>query len=116
MDAMAIAREAAMFCDRIWLNAHVATLRSDRPGIGELPDAIVACRDTRIVYAGDATLAPPDLETSEHIDCGGRWITPGLIDCHTHLVHAGDRSHEFELRLRGSSYDEIARASDARGD
>ena len=55
---MAIAREAAMFCDRIWLNAHVATLRSDRPGIGEVPDAIVACRDTRIVYAGDAALHP----------------------------------------------------------
>ena len=47
---------------------------------------------------------------SERVDCAGRWITPGLIDCHTHLIHAGDRSHEFELRLRGSSYDEIARA------
>ena len=44
------------------------------------------------------------------IDCEGRWITPGLIDCHTHLVHAGDRAHEFELRLAGASYEEIARA------
>ena len=43
-----------MFCDRIWLNAHLATLRSDRPGMGEVPDGIVACRDTRIVYAGAA--------------------------------------------------------------
>jgi imidazolonepropionase len=107
---MAIAREAAMFCDRIWLNAHLATLRSDRPGMGEVRDGIVACRDTRIVYSGAAADAPADLEASEHIDCAGRWITPGLIDCHTHLIHAGDRSHEFELRLRGSSYDEIARA------
>ena len=50
-----------MFCDRIWLNARLATLRSDRPGIGEVPDGIVACRDSRIVYAGAAADAPPDL-------------------------------------------------------
>ena len=110
MDAMAIAREAAMFCDRIWLNARLATLRSDRSGLGEVPDGIVACRDTRIVYAGAAADAPPGLDAPERIDCAGRWITPGLIDCHTHLIHAGDRSHEFELRLRGASYEEIARA------
>jgi len=99
-----------MFCDRIWLNAQLATLRSDRSGMGEVPDGIVACRDSRIVYAGALADAPPDLEAAERIDCGGRWITPGLIDCHSHLVHAGDRSHEFELRLQGSSYDQIARA------
>ncbi len=99
-----------MFCDRVWLNARLATLRSDRPGLGEMPDGIVACRDSRIVYAGAASEAPPDLQASERIDCAGRWITPGLIDCHTHLIHAGDRSHEFELRLRGASYDAIARA------
>ncbi len=99
-----------MLCDRIWLNAQLATLRSDRSGIGEVPDGIVACRDSRIVYAGAAANGPLDLESAERIDCGGRWITPGLIDCHTHLVHAGDRSHEFELRLRGSSYEQIARA------
>jgi imidazolonepropionase len=110
MDAMAIAQEAAMHCDRIWRNARLATLRRDLPGVGEVPDGIVACKDTRIVYAGAAALAPPDLGAREQIDCAGRWITPGLIDCHTHLVHAGDRSHEFELRLRGASYDEIARA------
>jgi len=75
-----------------------------------VPDGTVACRDGRIVYAGTAGDAPADLEAAEQFDCSGRWITPGLIDCHTHLVHAGDRSHEFELRLRGVSYDEIARA------
>jgi imidazolonepropionase len=110
MDAMAIGREAAMFCDRIWLNARLATLRANRSGIGEVPDGIVACRDTRIVYAGAAAEAPSDLDAGERVDCAGRWITPGLIDCHTHLVHAGDRSQEFELRLRGSSYEQIARA------
>jgi imidazolonepropionase len=110
MDAMAVARKAAMFCDRIWLNAHLATLRTDRSGLGEVPDGIIACRDMRIVYAGAAADAPPGLDAPERIDCAGRWITPGLIDCHTHLIYAGDRSHEFELRLRGESYEEIARA------
>ncbi len=47
---------------------------------------------------------------AEEFACEGRWITPGLIDCHTHLVFAGDRAHEFELRLNGASYEEIARA------
>jgi imidazolonepropionase len=53
---------------------------------------------------------PHEFSAAEAIDCEGRWITPGLIDCHTHLVHAGDRAHEFELRLAGASYEEIARA------
>jgi imidazolonepropionase len=52
----------------------------------------------------------PSLEPAETIDCGGRWITPGLVDCHTHLVYGGNRAHEFELRLAGASYEEIARA------
>src|SRR5271156_4000515 len=107
---MANAREAAMFCDRIWRNARLATLRFDRSGIGEVVDGVVACRDGRIVHAGAAADAPPGLDAPERIDCAGRWITPGLIDCHTHLIHAGDRSHEFELRLQGASYEEIARA------
>jgi imidazolonepropionase len=110
MDTMGIGGEAAMFCDRIWLNAHLATLRPDRSGIGEVPDGIVACRDTLIVYAGARTDAPLALEAAERIDCGGRWITPGLIDCHTHLIYAGDRAGEFELRLQGSSYEQIAKA------
>ena len=49
-------------------------------------------------------------EAAETIDCEGRWITPGLIDCHTHLVYGGDRAREFELRLAGATYEEIARA------
>ena len=49
-------------------------------------------------------------DDAEEFACEGRWITPGLIDCHTHLLFAGDRAHEFELRLKGASYEEIARA------
>jgi imidazolonepropionase len=60
-------------------------------------------------YAGPAADAP-SFQARETIDCEGRWITPGLIDPHTHLVFGGDRAHEFELRLAGASYEEIARA------
>jgi imidazolonepropionase len=81
----------------------------DQPGLGEVLDGVVACREGRIVYAGPASAAP-DLIADENIDCEGRWITPGLIDCHTHLVFGGDRSAEFELRLAGASYEEIAKA------
>jgi imidazolonepropionase len=98
-----------MRCDRLWRNARLATLDSSQPGLGEVDDGLVACRDGLIVYAGAARSAPPDMGAAEIIDCGGRWITPGLIDCHTHLVYAGDRSAEFEQRLNGVSYEEIAR-------
>ncbi|CUS43959.1 Imidazolonepropionase [hydrothermal vent metagenome] len=78
-------------------------------GLGLVEDGIVAARDGRIAYAGPANGAPA-FEADESIDCEGRWITPGLIDCHTHLIHAGDRAREFEMRLDGATYEEIARA------
>jgi imidazolonepropionase len=99
-----------MRCDRIWRHAHLATLAPDRPGLGEIEDGVIASLDGRIVFAGPAAHAPADLDAPEIVDCEGRWITPGLIDCHTHLVYGGDRAHEFELRLAGASYEEIARA------
>ena len=78
-------------------------------GVGVLEDGVVACKDGRIIFAGSRADAPA-FDAADVIDCAGRWITPGLIDCHTHLVHAGNRAHEFELRLTGASYAEIARA------
>jgi imidazolonepropionase len=96
--------------DRIWHNARLATLRADQPGLGEIEHGVIAARDGRIVYAGAAADFPRDADTAERIDCAGRWITPGLVDCHTHLVFGGNRAHEFELRLQGASYEEIARA------
>src|SRR5687768_9281296 len=99
-----------MRCDRLWRNARLATLDSSQPGLGEVEDGLVACRDGLIVYAGAARSAPPDMGAAEVIDCGGRWITPGLIDCHTHLVHSVHRANEFEMRLAGTSYAELARA------
>jgi imidazolonepropionase len=91
---------------KVWRNARLATLSPRLPGLGVVEDGAVAADGERIVYAGPSADAP----RGDVIDCEGRWITPGLIDCHTHLVHAGDRAHEFELRLAGASYEEIARA------
>jgi len=96
-----------MRCDRLWSDARLATMTGD--GLGIVEHGMVAATDGRIVYAGPAAGAPA-FAADEAIACDGRWITPGLIDCHTHLVHGGDRAHEFELRLRGASYEEIARA------
>lgn len=96
--------------DRIWLNARLATMRQDLPDPGVIDHGVIAARDGRIVFAGARSDFPPDADAAERIDCAGRWITPGLIDCHTHLVFGGNRAHEFELRLKGASYEEIARA------
>ncbi|MFA6116803.1 MAG: imidazolonepropionase [Sphingomonas sp.] len=94
-------------CDRLWRNARLMTCVDD--GLGLVEDGVVAARDGRIAYAGPASDAPA-FNAAETIDCADRWITPGLIDCHTHLIHAGDRAREFEMRLDGATYEEIARA------
>lgn len=95
---------------RVWLNARLATMAEGSAGLGVVERGAVAARGGRIVYAGPEADMPSDLRTrGETIPCEGRWITPGLIDCHTHLVHAGNRAGEFEMRLRGASYEEVAR-------
>ena len=98
-----------MRCDTLWRNARIATLAPDRPGLGEVDDGLLAAINGVIVYAGTAAGAPM-FEAARTVDCEGRWITPGLIDCHTHLVFGADRSAEFEQRLSGDSYEAIARA------
>ena len=98
-------------CDRLWRDARLATLAPHRPGLGVIERGAVAVKDGRIVYAGEESELPAAMRAArETIRCEGRWITPGLIDCHTHLVFAGNRAAEFEMRLRGASYEEIARA------
>ncbi|HEX3651367.1 MAG TPA: imidazolonepropionase [Rhizomicrobium sp.] len=96
-----------MRCDRLWTTARLATLTGS--GLDVVDNGVIAAAGERILYAGSVADAPP-FEAAEHIACDGRWITPGLIDCHTHLVYAGNRAHEFEQRLSGASYEEIARA------
>lgn len=98
-----------MRCDRLWTNARLATLAAAAPGLGVVEDGTIAARSGRIIYAGAAAEAPT-FDPEERVDCEGRWITPGLIDPHTHLVFGGDRAREFELRLAGATYEDIARA------
>ncbi|MFN4201531.1 MAG: imidazolonepropionase [Tabrizicola sp.] len=87
-----------------------ATLATMTDGYGLIPDAAVALEGDRIAWAGPMADLPADLRKLPGQDCGGRLVTPGLIDCHTHAVFAGHRAAEFELRLKGASYEEIARA------
>ncbi len=96
---------------RLFVGARLATLAPDRPGLGLVEDGAVLIRDGRIAYAGPCSDVPATGAAGvETIDCEGRWITPGLVDCHTHLVHAGNRAREFEMRLAGATYEEVARA------
>jgi imidazolonepropionase len=95
-----------MRADCVFTNASLATMAPDRPGLGVVEDGMVAAVAGRIVYAGPAQ----EFTAPKIVDCGGRWVTPGLIDCHTHLVYGGNRAAEFEARLKGATYEEIARA------
>jgi len=108
---MASSAATDISCDRLWIGARLATLAPHRPGLGIVERGAVAVKDGRIVYAGNEDELPSMYRGArETIRCEGRWITPGLIDCHTHIVHAGNRAAEFEMRLRGASYEEVARA------
>ena len=81
------------------------------PGLGVVEKGAVVVDGGRIVFVGaEADLPVAKISAAEIIDCEGRWITPGLIDCHTHLVHAGMRANEFEMRLAGATYEEVAKA------
>lgn len=95
----------------LWRNARLATFNPDMDGIGAVENAVIAVRNGRIAFAGPESDLPADLATADDTtDCGGRWITPALIDCHTHLVFGGNRAMEFEMRLNGATYEEIAKA------
>jgi len=96
---------------RVLRDARLATMVPGGTPYGLIEDAALAIdADGRIAFAGPAADLPADCAdwTQETLD--GRLVTPGLIDCHTHIVHGGDRAREFELRLEGASYEEIARA------
>lgn len=93
--------------DRVWLNADLATMLPGGAPYGLIADGAVAAKGRRIAWVGPrADLPGPAAETH---DCQGGLITPGLIDCHTHLVFAGNRAAEFERRLQGATYEQIAR-------
>ena len=98
-----------MQVDRLWINGRLATLVEGSEPYGAIEPGAIATREGRIAWVGPQAELP-DLEPAESVDLDGRWVTPGLIDCHTHLVYAGDRAGEFEQRLEGASYAEIAQA------
>ena len=96
--------------DHLWTNISLATMASGGEPYGLVADAALAIVGDTIAYAGPRAGLPAELaETYEAHDGAGGVATPGLIDCHTHLIHGGNRAHEFERRLRGASYADIAR-------
>jgi imidazolonepropionase len=96
----------------LYKNARIATMTPGAEGFGVIDKGVLLVRDGRFAFVGaEADLAPDDLIAGAAVhDLEGRWVTPGLIDCHTHIVHGGNRAREFEMRLAGASYEEIARA------
>ncbi|MEQ1440594.1 imidazolonepropionase [Fontimonas sp. SYSU GA230001] len=98
----------SMNVDALWINVHLATL--DGAGYGIIDDGAIAVRAGRIAWLGPRSALPEEMVPALTHDGRGRWLTPGLIDCHTHLVWAGSRAREFEQRLNGATYAEIAAA------
>ncbi|MGQ0741117.1 MAG: imidazolonepropionase [Alphaproteobacteria bacterium] len=97
--------------DRLIVDCRLATMCANGAAYGAIEDGAVLINDGRIAFSGARRDLPADAESSaKHVDrLDGRWVTPGLIDCHTHIVFAGDRVAEWEARLKGESYEEIAR-------
>ena len=99
---------------KLLTNAKIATMddatAEDTSGYGLIENGAVAMEGDRILWAGPAAEAPAEMHEGDVQDMQGRLITPGLIDCHTHIVFGGNRAAEFELRLNGASYEEVARA------
>ncbi|QEU08063.1 imidazolonepropionase [Paracoccus yeei] len=91
-------------------HAAIATMNDETGGYGLIPQASLVVEDDRISWVGPEADLPERYAGASRRDLGGRLVTPGLIDCHTHIVFGGDRSREFEMRLEGAGYEEIARA------
>ncbi|WP_397471513.1 imidazolonepropionase [Rheinheimera sp.] len=97
--------------DAIWINASIATMTDNGEPYGSIEDAVLAVKDGLIAFVGRRSDLPAfDSLTTPIYDAKGQWILPGFIDCHTHLVYAGSRANEFEMRLNGADYQQIAAA------
>jgi len=94
----------------LWRNARLATLRENLSGLGIIEKGAIVSEGGRILFAGpESELSSSLIEAAEITDLEGRWVTPGLVDCHTHIVYGGNRAREFAMRLEGATYEEIAR-------
>lgn len=94
----------------VWRNARLLTLREDTSATEPVGEGAVISRNGRIVFAGAGRdWNPPTGDELEIVDCGGRLLTPALVDCHTHLVFGGNRARDFERRRNGATYEQIAR-------
>ncbi|MEH6522808.1 imidazolonepropionase [Sulfitobacter sp.] len=96
--------------DKVFFNLNVATMDKSDATYGWIENAAITMVGGVIEWLGPIAELPAAHETLPKTDLGGRVVTPGLIDCHTHIVHGGDRAVEFEMRLNGASYEEVARA------
>lgn len=95
---------------QVFTHASVATITEKSDGYGLINDAAIVIDGDRIAWVGEAKSLPSEYDHAPKTDLEGRLVTPGLVDCHTHVVYGGDRAREFEMRLEGASYEEIARA------
>lgn len=100
-----------MIWDSLWSNTHLISSDS-ADDLKIIRDGAIGVTDGKIAWIGKQSelSAKPELLAKEHHDLQGWWLTPGFLDCHTHLVYSGNRAHEFALRLQGKTYTEIARA------
>ena len=94
--------------DVLWTNARIATMREGAAPWGAIADGAIAVEGDRIAWVGPRSEWTG--KAAEERDARGAWITPGFVDCHTHIVYAGNRANEFEMRLNGATYEDIARA------
>ncbi len=94
----------------LFQNCRIATMKSGGAAYGLGDDDAIVVKGEHIVWVGEISSLPADFADAMPVDLGGRLVTPGLIDCHTHLVFGGDRAKEFEMRLNGASYEDVARA------
>ncbi len=91
-------------------DANVATMQAERQSYGLIEDAAIAIADGKIAWCGERAGLPAEYQSWPTRALEGRLVSPALIDCHTHLVFGGNRAREFEMRLQGASYEELARA------
>ncbi|MEP5805136.1 MAG: amidohydrolase family protein, partial [Roseobacter sp.] len=95
--------------NKIFVNLNLATMDDPAIAYGWIENGAIVVNDCTIEWIGPRVALPAVYDSLTQIDLKGRVVTPGLIDCHTHIVHGGDRAIEFEMRLNGASYEEVAR-------